>query len=76
MPADEDPPAGDRRGPLLALAGLGMTNGVCFFGGSALGWLVDSRLGTTPVFILVGMFSGIVGGVLITYKAVRKYFDD
>lgn len=76
MPADEGPPAGDERRPLLALAGLGMTNAVCLLGGAGLGWLVDSWLGTTPVFILVGMFSGIVGGVLATYKEVRKYLDD
>ncbi|MQA87344.1 MAG: hypothetical protein GEV03_22630 [Streptosporangiales bacterium] len=76
MAADGRPPPDDRGRPLLALAGLGMTNAACLLGGAGLGWLVDSRLGTTPVFILVGLISGIVIGVLATYKEVRKYLND
>lgn len=75
MSADDGPPDGNRK-PLLALLGLGMTNAACLLGGAGLGWLLDSRFGTTPLFILVGLFSGIVVGVLASYVQIRNYFND
>jgi F0F1-type ATP synthase assembly protein I len=41
--------------------------------GLALGWLVDSLAGTTPVFILVGLLLGIIGAVSYTVVEFRKY---
>lgn len=76
MPADGRPPSDDRSRLLLSLAGLGMTNAICLLTGAGLGWLVDNWLGTAPVFILVGLMSGIVGGVLATFKEIRKFLSD
>lgn len=76
MSAGEDPDRQGRWGNALALAGIGMTNAVSLLGGAALGWLVDSRLGTMPAFLLVGLVSGIVLGTVSTYRTVRRYLND
>ena len=57
----------------VALAGIGMLNAVAAVGGCALGWLVDSWLDTTPVFILLGLVLGLVCGVLATWREVSDY---
>ena len=57
----------------LALAGIGMLNAVAAVGGCALGWLVDSQLDTTPVFILLGLVLGLACGVLATWRDVSNY---
>ncbi|MBA2415855.1 MAG: AtpZ/AtpI family protein [Geodermatophilaceae bacterium] len=57
----------------LALAGIGMLNAVAAVGGCALGWLVDSQLDTTPVFILLGLVLGLACGVLVTWRDVSNY---
>ncbi|MGH3344697.1 MAG: AtpZ/AtpI family protein [Carbonactinosporaceae bacterium] len=61
---------------LFALTSIGMLNALCLLAGVALGWLVDQHLGTTPVFIFVGMVLGIVAGVAGTYREIRKYLKD
>jgi len=44
--------------------------------GLALGWLVDTLVGTKPVFLLVGLLLGIVGAVSYTVVEFRKYLHD
>lgn len=53
-----------------------MMNASCLLVGGGLGWLIDSRLGTIPAFILIGAATGIVTGGLATYREVRKYLND
>ncbi|MGQ0623706.1 MAG: AtpZ/AtpI family protein [Sporichthyaceae bacterium] len=50
-----------------------MQNAVAAVGGCALGWLADSQLDTTPVFILLGLVLGLACGILITWREVRTY---
>jgi F0F1-type ATP synthase assembly protein I len=74
---DDDQPAQER--PQLSglgLAGLGLAVACCLVAGLALGWFLDDRLGTAPVFILVGMASGILLGVLGSYREMRRYLSD
>lgn len=73
-----DPPSGGGKSGLgpFEMAGLGAANAGCILGGGALGWLVDSRLGTLPAFILLGILAGMVLGVVGTYQKVRKYLND
>ncbi|GAA0633246.1 hypothetical protein GCM10009547_41470 [Sporichthya brevicatena] len=74
MASDENPP--DQRSireTALALAGIGMLNAVAAVGGCALGWLVDTQLDTTPVFILIGLVLGLALGVLATWRRVSDY---
>ena len=68
-----DPPRSAPSG--LALLGLGLANACSLVAGMALGWFVDQRLGTAPVFVLVGMASGIVLGVFGTIVEIRRHID-
>ncbi|MDQ1688187.1 MAG: putative F0F1-ATPase subunit Ca2+/Mg2+ transporter [Frankiaceae bacterium] len=60
----------------LGLAGMGLAVACCLVAGMALGWFLDHQLGTAPVFVLVGMASGIVLGVLGSYRQMRRYLSD
>ena len=73
--ASENQPSDSRsvRETALALAGIGMLNAVAAVGGCALGWLVDSQLDTTPVFILIGLAVGLALGILATWRRVSDY---
>jgi F0F1-type ATP synthase assembly protein I len=73
--ASEFEPQDERtiRGTALALAGIGMLNAVAAVGGCALGWLADTQLDTTPIFILVGLVLGLACGVLATWREVKDY---
>jgi F0F1-type ATP synthase assembly protein I len=79
---DDDQRAPDQGSPNqpqlsgLALAGLGFAVACALVAGLALGWFLDDRLGTAPVFILVGMASGILLGVLGAYREMRRYLSD
>lgn len=57
------------------LTGIGIANAACLLGGGTLGWLIDSRLGTTPAFIFLGAVSGIVLGIVGAYQRIRKYLN-
>jgi ATP synthase protein I len=78
MSADDEErrPEGPPRPGLLTLAGIGGMNAGCLLAGMGLGWWLDGRFGTTPLFIFLGLLSGILAGVLATYVEVRKYLKD
>jgi ATP synthase protein I len=67
-----------RRSPpnAVALIGLGLANACCVAAGLALGWFLDRELGTAPVFILLGIASGIVLGIIGTLTQVRRFLRD
>jgi F0F1-type ATP synthase assembly protein I len=67
------PPA--QRSVAFVFAQLGMFNALCLVAGLGLGWLVDSWIGTMPVFLFVGMVAGIAAGALGTYRQVRQYLN-
>jgi F0F1-type ATP synthase assembly protein I len=41
--------------------------------GLGLGWLVDWLAGTTPIFVIIGLFLGIAAAVSYTVVEFRKY---
>jgi F0F1-type ATP synthase assembly protein I len=55
------------------LLGMGAVIATQLVAGFALGWLVDSAAGTTPVFVLVGLLLGIIGAVGYTVRQFRRY---
>lgn len=57
---------------LGTLLGLGSTAMVLVVGGMALGWFVDSRLGSFPLVALIGLALGIIGACLYTYRQFRR----
>ncbi|MGH9208875.1 MAG: AtpZ/AtpI family protein [Acidimicrobiales bacterium] len=67
-------PGPQRLGPgFVTLAGIGMLNAACLGIGMVLGWLVDRALGTTPIFLFVGLLIGVGAGVVGSYFDIRKY---
>lgn len=75
-------PSGDRSPParpalsLSTLAGLGLANACCLVLGLVLGHYLDGRLGTAPVFVLVGLGSGLALGAVGSFLEVRRYLQD
>lgn len=63
----------DRNLNWSALLGMGAVIAAQLVVGAALGWLVDSQVGTTPIFLLVGLVLGIIGAVSYTVNEFRKY---
>jgi F0F1-type ATP synthase assembly protein I len=62
-----------RRPPgILEFAQLGMIGAVCLLGGGALGWFVDSEIGTLPLFLFVGLLVGAALGAVLTWREVSK----
>lgn len=55
------------------LLGLGGYDALCLLAGMGLGWFVDSRLHTTPIFVLVGLAVGLVLAVVGTWAQIKKY---
>lgn len=59
-----------------ALAGIGALNATCWLAGIALGWVLDSRLHTVPLFIWLGLVTGAALGVVATSNEVRRYLGE
>ena len=57
----------------LTFAELGSMNAISLLAGFGIGWLIDSRLGTTPILIFVGLLAGAACGVYATYRRIRRY---
>ncbi|MEM1165306.1 MAG: AtpZ/AtpI family protein [Planctomycetota bacterium] len=71
MPAHK-PHKPNRRRPqneLWALAGMGTELTGSIVGMTLIGWLIDTWLGTLPVFLLIGVAFGLFGG---GYNFMRK----
>jgi hypothetical protein len=67
-------PSGNQAQGFLAFAGLGLQNALCLAAGLIGGVFLDRALGTRPLFIFLGMFTGIAVGVLVTRAAWKRYF--
>jgi F0F1-type ATP synthase assembly protein I len=58
----------------MAFAGLGILNAICLGTGMGAGWVIDSALGTLPLFLFLGLIAGIGVGVLATRAEWKQYF--
>ncbi len=70
----------EKPGPAKEMLGFGAFSVIwtaiaAVLGGAALGYIVDSLLGTFPIFLVVLMLLGIFGGFLKAYRAIMKDFD-
>jgi F0F1-type ATP synthase assembly protein I len=64
----------DKQRPgILQFAGIGLLNAICLGAGLTAGWFVDRALGTLPLFLFVGLISGIACGVMVTRSEIKKY---
>jgi ATP synthase protein I len=50
----------DKWGPAVRLTGVGFYIGICLVGGALGGRWLDQKFDTQPVFVLTGLFVGLV----------------
>ena len=58
------------------LIGVGSGIAGLIAGGMLLGWFVDSRVGTLPVFTLIGLAVGLVTACYYAYVKFRSFMKD
>ena len=58
------------------LIGVGSAIAGLIAGGMLLGWFVDTRVGTTPVFVLVGLAAGMLAAGFYAYVKFRNFLKD
>ncbi len=58
---------------IMVFAGLGLLNAFCLLAGLAAGWWVDGELHTLPLFMFVGLVTGIAVGVIATRSEWKRY---
>ncbi|MGH9115293.1 MAG: hypothetical protein ACRDWW_05625 [Acidimicrobiales bacterium] len=58
---------------IMAFAWIGLLNAICLAVGLIVGWLVDRALGTLPLFLFIGMASGIAIGAFATRSELKRY---
>lgn len=56
-------------GPYLTL-GIQLAAAIIFF--FLIGWWLDTRMGTSPTFKLIGLFLGSVGGMIKFFKSAAE----
>jgi F0F1-type ATP synthase assembly protein I len=61
---------------LSNLLGLGTVFAVLLGAGIALGWWLDSALGTSPTMVLIGIALGLAGGVCYTVVQIRPFLKE
>ena len=58
------------------LLGVGTAMAVFVAGGMLLGWFIDSKAGTLPVFTLVGLAVGITTACFYAYSKFRRFMKN
>jgi F0F1-type ATP synthase assembly protein I len=58
------------------LIGVGSAIAVLVAGGMLLGWYIDTRMNTLPIFTLVGLAVGITTACFYAYAKFRKFMKD
>ena len=60
---------------LARLIGLGWLVALSIVGGIMLGVWIDSELGSSPLFMLIGLALGIGVAALGVYRALSSFFN-
>lgn len=55
---------------------MGIASGLMVAAGLALGWLLDSVVDTSPIFVFVGLVLGLAGAAFYTYVKFRTYLKN
>jgi F0F1-type ATP synthase assembly protein I len=55
------------------LIGVGSAIAGLIAGGMLLGWFVDTRVGTSPVFVLIGLAIGMIAACYYGYVKFRSF---
>jgi F0F1-type ATP synthase assembly protein I len=58
------------------LLGVGSAIAVLVAGGMLLGWFIDSKADTLPIFALVGLAAGITAACFYAYFKFRRFMKN
>lgn len=67
-----DPQQDNARGNYARFVGLGFTLILIFGLPTVVGFFLDRLTGTLPLFLLIGLAAGFVGGMFYVYRALRN----
>jgi ATP synthase protein I len=62
----------DASGNYARFVGLGITLMLIFGLPTVVGFVLDRLVGTLPLFLLIGLAAGFVGGMYYVYRALQK----
>lgn len=77
-PTPSEPPSkrGSQPKPRpMAMMGAGLEFGGVVALMCLLGWWLDTKWDTSPIFILIGLFIGTVGGIYKLWRLGKRFFD-
>ncbi len=60
---------------LVLFSEIGLSLLVTTLVGVGIGYWADTRLGTIPIFVLVGFFVGAGAGTLMIYRLVMRFLE-
>jgi ATP synthase protein I len=69
---DTRPQRNDANGSYARFASLGITLLLIFGLPTVVGFFLDELAGTLPLFLLLGLAVGFVGGMYYVYRALQK----
>jgi ATP synthase protein I len=69
---DNRPQRNDASGDYARFVGLGITLLLIFGLPTVMGFFLDGLAGTLPLFLLIGLAVGFVGGMYYVYRALQK----
>ncbi len=72
MMPDTDSQRNDASGNYARFVGLGVTLILIFGLPTVVGFFLDRLVGTLPLFLLIGLVVGFVGGMFYVYRALQK----
>ena len=72
MMPDTRPQRNDASGNYARFVGLGITLMLIFGLPTVVGFFVDRLAGTLPLFLLIGLAAGFVGGMYYVYRAIQN----
>ncbi|MDA0815828.1 MAG: AtpZ/AtpI family protein [Chloroflexi bacterium] len=64
-----------KNSPAFALLGIGFVLGIWIAGGALLGFYLDGRFDSRPLFTLVFLFMGLAIGVYDMYRRLKDVSD-
>ena len=62
----------DARSSLWSLASMGTEFAAVIVGGGALGWWLDKKMGSSPLFLIVLVFLGFAAEMVRFWKAAQE----
>lgn len=76
MSPDDDGPSRRQKSIAFQFLQLGTMNAIILMIWFGIGLLIDERLHTIPIFLMIGLLAGIGTCVYVTYRMMSQYFKD